>query len=41
MLEEVEPFEITKIQLVQECYVDRETLRAFEAGVFVGAFKTP
>ena len=40
LLEEVQPFEITKIQLAQECYVDKETLRACNTGVFVGTFKT-
>ena len=40
LLEEVQPFEITKVQLAQECYVDKETLRACEIGVFVGTFKT-
>lgn len=41
LLEEVQPFKITKVQLAQECYVDKETLRACETGVFIGAFKTP
>ena len=40
LLEEVQPFGITKIQLAQECYVDKEILRACETGVFVGTFKT-
>ncbi|KAI5079971.1 hypothetical protein GOP47_0005450 [Adiantum capillus-veneris] len=39
LLEEMEPFEITKIQLAQE-YIDKETLQAFNSGVFTGTFKT-
>ena len=41
LLEEVQPFEITKIQLAQECYVDKQTLRACKIGVFIGTYKTP
>ena len=41
LLEEVQPFEVTKIQLAQEWYVDKETLRACDIGVFKGTFKTP
>lgn len=40
ILQEVEPFEITKVQLAQECYVDKENLRAFQTAVFTGSFKT-
>ena len=40
LLEEVQPFEVTKIQLAHECYVDKETLRACDTSVFMGTFKT-
>ena len=34
MLEEVQPFEVTNIKTATECYVDKETLRAFGTAVF-------
>lgn len=34
------PFEIQRVQLVSECYVDKENLRAFGTVVFIGSFKT-
>lgn len=40
VLAEAEPFKITKVQLAQECYVDKETLRAFQTAIFTGSFKT-
>ena len=40
MLAEVGPFEITKIVPAQECYVDKQTLQAYNIGVFTGTFKT-
>ena len=40
MLAEVGPFEITKIVPAQECYVDKQTLQAYNIGVFAGTFKT-
>ena len=40
LLKEVHPFIVAKIQLAQECYVDKKTIRACETGVFVGTFKT-
>ena len=40
LLAEVEPFKITKIVLAQECYVDKQTLQAYNIGVFTGTFKT-
>ena len=40
MLAEVRLFEITKIILAQECYVDKQTLQAYNIGVFTGTFKT-
>ena len=39
MLAKVGPFEITKIVLAQECYVDKQTLQAYNIGVFIGTFK--
>ena len=40
LLAEVEPFKITKIVPVQECYVDKQTLQAYNIAVFIGTFKT-
>ena len=37
---QVGPFEITKIVLAQECYVDKKTLQAYNLRVFTGTFKT-
>ena len=40
MLAEVGPFKITKVVPAQECYVDKQTLQAYNIGVFTGTFKT-
>ena len=40
MLAKVGPFQITKIVPTQECYVDKQTLQAYNIGVFTGTFKT-
>ena len=37
---EVGPFKITKIILAQECYVYKQTLQAYNIGVFTDTFKT-
>ena len=38
-LEEADLYEITKVIPVQECYVDKETLQAYNLAVFTGSFK--
>ena len=40
LLVEVGPFEINKIVPTQECYVDKQTLQAYNIGVFTVTFKT-
>ena len=40
MLAEVGPYEITKIVPAQECYIDKQTLQAYNIKVFTGTFKT-
>ena len=40
LLAKVGPFEITKIIPTQECYVDKQTLQAYNIGVFISTFKT-
>ena len=39
MLAKVKPYEITKIVSTQECYVDKQTLQAYNIGVFTWTFK--
>ena len=39
LLAEVGPYKITKIVPAQECYVDKQTLQAYNIGVFIGIFK--
>ena len=40
MLVETDTFEITKVVLAQECYVDKATLQAYKLALFTGNFKT-
>ena len=40
LLAEVGPCKIRKIVPAQECYVDNQTLQAYNIGVFTGNFKT-
>ena len=40
MLAKVGPYEITKIVPAQECYIDKQTLQAYNIRVFTGTFKT-
>ena len=40
MLAEVVPYKITKIVPAQECYIDKQTLQAYNIRGFTDTFKT-